>query len=64
MSELARIRKVFVTASINEPGQPNPPRGAGNWRQYRKDQAHAEFNAMIAAERADAVRAYKKDMEL
>lgn len=56
-AELGRIRKTYVTARVEE--NTLIPRGyAGNWRQYRKDQAHREFNELIAAERAAAVSEY------
>ena len=51
------IRKLFIAAFVASP-QPNPPRGAGNWRKYYKEQACAIFDNFVQAEREQAVRDY------
>ena len=51
------IRKLFIEAFVASP-QPNPPRGAGNWRRYYKERACVIFDNFVQAEREQAVRDY------
>ena len=56
------IRALFIAAFVASP-QPNPPRGAGNWRRYYKERACVIFDNFVQAEREQAVRDYIKTKE-
>ena len=59
MVDYRAIRKLFIEAFVASP-QPNPPRGAGNWRRYYKERACVIFDNFVQAEREQAVRDYIK----
>ena len=62
MRTWAEMRRTYVNGRQEELQGVNPGRGAGNWRQFRKDQAHAEFNQFVEAEKKKAVEEYKRSI--
>lgn len=62
MRTWAEMRRTYVRGRQEELQGTNPPKGSGNWRQYRKDQAHEEFNSFVQSEKDKAVEAYKRSL--